>query len=95
MRRRGSKRERATFENDINPSPKERKIELSDKEYEGLILNLKQEMKRSSPRSGRIYDILIKTKEKRRQWINTSSPTSTELLEKYSCFSTEKWVIFL
>ncbi len=50
----GSKRERATFLNDITPSPKERKIELSDKEYEGLILNLNQEMKRTSPRSGRI-----------------------------------------
>ncbi len=80
--------------NDITPSPKERKFELSDKEYEGLILNLNQEMKRSSPRSGRIYDIL-KTQEKGRQWINISSPTSTELLEKYPCFSTEKWVIFL
>ena len=66
--------------------------EMDDGEYEQCVKELNQEMKRAHPRSGKVKDLMDKTKTMRRKWIKSSKPTSLELVEKFPFLRVEKWV---
>lgn len=66
--------------------------ELDDEEYEKYVKDLQHEMRRSSPRSGKIIDLMDKTNSRRRKWIRTSRPSSAELMEMFPFLCVEKWV---
>ena len=66
--------------------------DVDDEEYDQSVRELKHEMKRGHPRSGKIKELMDKTKSGRRKWIKTSKPSSLELIEMFPFLCVEKWV---
>ena len=75
-RRGGTKR---TNSNDGGYSAKAPRLEeeISEKEYETAVTNLKKEFKRKNPRMGVVQELMDATRQRRRRkWINSAKTNS-------------------
>lgn len=74
------------------PRLEEELDQSDDEEYDKYVKDLKHEMKRANPRSGKVKELMDKTSAGRRKWIESTKPSSVELVEVFPFLRVEKWL---
>ena len=72
--------------------------EIDEDEYEEAVQTLKVEFKKGGKNKGKhstIKNLMEKTRKLRCQWIKEKHPLISEVLEKFPCLASSKWVSFL